>query len=583
MPVGYLRVGSVLDLKKSGSRVVTAGDYPVLLLLDGDAVRAVDNRCPHMGYPLAKGTVCDGMIRCHWHDWRFELGSGGCVTGGPTDLPVFPVEIRGDEIWVKPEAPGFSRADRVATAKEVLAQGLEQNSNFTLAKSVAELDGAGIGPLEMVEAGALHGVRFRQQGFGPGTTILTALARLLPYLDEEQRVLALVHGLTHVARDTSGRPPRRAQRPLPGNAPHPFAHLKRLFRTLIEQREPEGAERILRTAIEGGATTSQVAEILLAALTDHHFLDTGHALDFTNKAFETVELLGDQHASEILSSVVGPIARAFRHEEDSAWSDALPYLREAFAALPQALREGTGRLWSGEDELVATLLDTSRPGPVIEALTAAVAAGAAPLELSRALGRAAVYRVARYPALNEEDWDNVLHVITYVNAYDELIRRVESDDPAVWAEVLRGLYHGAVFLCLNHFLNIPRAKHPAEWRAPLPSGVDEALARLLWCGEFQQIDEAGAVSWAYLQMGGQPTPLYGALAQIVLREDASFHTYQMLEAGIAWHRKLGGHPDAQMALAATARYLSAQRARRFFLSNTTHALKLRRGESPEAE
>lgn len=580
---GYRRAGTLSELKQTGFKVVPVGEYPVLLVLDGETVRAVDNRCPHMGYPLSKGTACDGMIRCHWHDWRFELSSGGCVTGGPNDLPVFPVEIREDEIWVKPEAPGFSRSDRVERARIVLRQGLEQNSNFTLAKAVAELDGAGIGPLEMAEAGALHGVRFRQEGFGPGATILTALTRLLPYLDEERRVFALVHGLTHVARDTNGRPPRRPQRPLPDVAAHSFPHLKHLFRTLVEQREPDGAERILRTAIDEDATDSQLAEMLLAALTDHLFLDTGHPLDFTNKAFETVELLGSTHAGEILTAVVGPIARAFRHEEDSSWADSLPLLKQAFADLPGAVERGAGRRWEGEDALVESMIGSGRLGPIIEAVTAAITAGARPRQLSRALGRAAVHRVLRYPAVNEEDWDSVLHLITYANAYDELLRRIEADDPSVIADSLRGLYHGAVFVYLTHFLNIPRAKHPAQWKKPVPQGDEQLLERLLWCGEFQQVDEAGAVVWAYLQANRPAEPLYAALAQVVLREDAAFHTYQMLEAGIAWHRKLQGHADSDLALAATARYLSAQRARRFFLSNTSHALKLRRGEAPDEE
>jgi nitrite reductase/ring-hydroxylating ferredoxin subunit len=582
---GFVSVATLTELKRSGLKVVTAGEYPVLLLLDGETVRAVDNRCPHMGYPLSKGTVSDGMIRCHWHDWRFELCSGGCLTGGPTDLPVFPVEIRGDQIWVRPEAPGFARADRVQKARDVLQQGLEQNSNFTLAKAVAELGGAGVPALEMVRAGALHAVRFRQQGFGPGAVILTVLARLLGWLDEEQRIFALVHGLTHVARDTDGRPPRRLQRPLPPIAQQEFAHLKRLFRTLIEQREPDGAERILRTAIESGATDSQLTEMLLTALTDHFFLDTGHSLDFTNKAFETVDLFGGQHAAEILTAVVGPLARSFRHEEDSSWADSLPLLREAFAGLKDRVTAGLARRgsWTGEDGLVRAMLDSSRPGPIIAAVSDAIAAGALPNELCRSLGRAAVHRVLRYPASNEEDWDSVLHLITYANAYDELMHRLGPAEPAVLADALRGLYHGAVFVYLTHFLNIPRAKEPADWPKPV-SGDGAALrSRLLWCGEFQQVDEAGAVAWAYLKQGEPVEPLYGALAQIVLREDAAFHTYQMLEAGIAWHRKLAGHPDAPLALAATARYLSAQRARRFFLSNTQHALKLRRGEAPEGE
>ena len=40
-------------------------------------VRAVDNRCPHMGFPLHRGTLRDGILTCHWHHARFDLESGG--------------------------------------------------------------------------------------------------------------------------------------------------------------------------------------------------------------------------------------------------------------------------------------------------------------------------------------------------------------------------------------------------------------------------------------------------------------------------------------------------------------------------
>lgn len=36
---------------------------------------AVDNRCPHMGFPLDRGTCGDGILTCHWHHASFDLAS----------------------------------------------------------------------------------------------------------------------------------------------------------------------------------------------------------------------------------------------------------------------------------------------------------------------------------------------------------------------------------------------------------------------------------------------------------------------------------------------------------------------------
>jgi nitrite reductase/ring-hydroxylating ferredoxin subunit len=64
---------------------------------------ALDNRCPHMGFPLERGSVEDGILTCHWHHARFELASGCTFDLWADDVPTCPVEIRaGGEIWVKP-------------------------------------------------------------------------------------------------------------------------------------------------------------------------------------------------------------------------------------------------------------------------------------------------------------------------------------------------------------------------------------------------------------------------------------------------------------------------------------------------
>ena len=39
---------------------------------------ALDNCCPHLGFPLARGSIEDGILTCHSHHARFELA--GCCT-----------------------------------------------------------------------------------------------------------------------------------------------------------------------------------------------------------------------------------------------------------------------------------------------------------------------------------------------------------------------------------------------------------------------------------------------------------------------------------------------------------------------
>ncbi len=65
-----------------------------------------------------------------------------------------------------------------------------------------------------------------------------------------------------------------------------------------------------------------------------------------------------------------------------------------------------------------------------------------------------------------------------------------------------------------------------------------------------------------------------------MRDDATFHTFQMLDAGMRQHAALGAdHPDGRLALVAATRYMVAQRLRRNVLFSTQNALKLQRGEA----
>ena len=60
-------VCSLDELKRDRFKVVSAGSNTILVLFEEGKLFALDNRCPHMGFPLHRGTVRDGLLTCHWH------------------------------------------------------------------------------------------------------------------------------------------------------------------------------------------------------------------------------------------------------------------------------------------------------------------------------------------------------------------------------------------------------------------------------------------------------------------------------------------------------------------------------------
>jgi nitrite reductase/ring-hydroxylating ferredoxin subunit len=182
----FVRAGSLEELKAKGRLVLHGGHRPILVVYDHGRVFALDNRCPHMGFPLERGSVDDGILTCHWHHARFDLESGCTFDLWADDVPIFPVELRDGEVWVKST---IGDADPAAHWRQRLADSLAHDLGLVIAKAVHGQLAADVSFADIVRQVVLFGAQNRD-GWGVGLTILTALANLLPLLPEEEAYLA---------------------------------------------------------------------------------------------------------------------------------------------------------------------------------------------------------------------------------------------------------------------------------------------------------------------------------------------------------------------------------------------------------
>jgi nitrite reductase/ring-hydroxylating ferredoxin subunit len=576
----FALAGSLAELKAKGRLVVHGGHRPILVIYDRGRVFALDNRCPHMGFPLERGSVEDGILTCHWHHARFDLESGCTFDLWADDVPTCPVELRNGNVWVK---TAFGHADPAGHWRQRLADGLAHDLGLVVAKAVHGQLAADVPRAEIVRQVALFGAQNRD-GWGVGLTILTALANLLPMLPEEEAYLALFHGARRVAADCDGEAPRRQRAPL-GSQPDPAA-LKRWLRRWTHVRHREAAERTVLTAIAAGLSPAVLADALLAAETERAFADTGHSLDFINKAFECLDLIGWEHAAAVLPTVVGQMVAARGAEESTAWRqpvDLVVLCEEAAGQLPQLLAAGPGvRGWSHHAALARELLGDD-PAMIVDALKAAIRAGAAPADLSRSLAYAAALRVARFGNANEHaDWETAHHVFTYANALDQMLKRIGTANPDGHVAAVRGVLHGAMALYLTRYLNVPPARIPGEGGEQLdelPADAEMIRAALLDAFDRQrQVDLAARLVARHLTLGHSPQALIATLARALLREDAGFHAYQMLEAGVRQSAAWGDTDEGRHILIAVARYLAAHSpTERAALQTADIARRLMRG------
>src|SRR5436305_3631444 len=124
--------GTQADLERDGRLLTKVGSLPVVVFwLDGEAF-AIEDRCPHLGFPLHQGTVEAGLVTCHWHHARFDLASGCTLDLFADDARPFDVVIDGDDVLVA----GRPEPDPVAHLRARLQDGLEEGLTLVIAKSV---------------------------------------------------------------------------------------------------------------------------------------------------------------------------------------------------------------------------------------------------------------------------------------------------------------------------------------------------------------------------------------------------------------------------------------------------------------
>ena len=585
-------VGTLEDLREKGCLTGKAGAQPICVFWSEGRPFALDDRCPHMGFPLHRGSVESGLVTCHWHNARFDLSSGGTFDPWADDVRSYPVEVDDGTVTVVVEPEG----DRRPHLLRRLEEGLEQGITLVMAKAVLGLLDAGVAPGEVVRTGVDFGTRYREAGWGAGLTVLTAMANVLPSLDPADHALALVHGLAFVSRDTRGRPPRFPLLPLDGGegaggtegdggdggrggAGLPAERLGSWYRRFVETRSGDAAERALVTAIAVHDARA-VAGMMFSAATDHVFLDGGHTVDFTNKAFEVLDHLGWEAAPDVLPTLAAQTARASRSEERGSWRfphDLAGLVTGATAALPQ--RWATRLDGFDHDKGVAALawsLLAEDPEAVVAAIDDAISSGAEAEELGRAVAYAAALRITRFHTQNDHgDWDQVHHAFTAANAVHQALVRLPADGDAARADLLRSVYHGALRVYLDRFLNVPAARPPSSF------GASTDLADLQACWDHEgRVDEAGGIVYGYLSAGGDPARAVAALGHALLTEDAGFHWFQTFEAAVrqvqAWPQ---GSEEAALILAGAARFLAAHTPTRRELPQVVRiATRLRRGE-----
>jgi len=553
-PESAIHVASHQTLKERGVIVVSGKRRRIAVFAEGESVFAVENNCPHMGFPLDKGSVKDGMLTCHWHQARFDLRSGCTFDLWADDVARHQAWLEAGEVYVAPEpAHPLGEADH----RQRLIRGLEQNIGLIQAKSILALLEAGVS-LQSIVREVVRFASANLTGISEGMIRLGCVARVFDYLSRRTRYKALYYAIRQIGEETSQSTPRRPRQAL-SDTSHGLATLKQWMRQWVQTRHRDGAERTVLTALEQ-LPGEDVADLVFGGATERLYANGGHLLEDCNKAFELTELLGDEEAVNLIPLAIPGMTSGRGQEESTNWHhpvEIVDPLRNIERFLPAILDRPRTDSWHPSESLRETLLGDD-PLRILETLEAALSDGAPPDRLAREVCYAAALRLARFATSNEvADWFNPQHTFIYSNGVYQAVRRSGTPD------VVRGIFHGAISVYMDRYLNVPPARLPGERKSrdELPDDPEVLLKSLL--AELDQranVEKLADIVSRYITLGLDFALLVDTLVLATVREDLDFHSLQVLEAAVNQCRAWGDTdaPEREHIMIGVVRNLAAQ-------------------------
>jgi nitrite reductase (NADH) small subunit len=95
-------VGKLDEIPEGKAIAVEAGQRTIAVFRVAGKLYAVANRCPHKGASLCEGEVVveDGVVRCPWHHWNWQLDDGKLEADPRQGLRTYPIVLDGDDVVV---------------------------------------------------------------------------------------------------------------------------------------------------------------------------------------------------------------------------------------------------------------------------------------------------------------------------------------------------------------------------------------------------------------------------------------------------------------------------------------------------
>ncbi len=564
----WVKVAELSEVPEGQPKAIKMGEGRSIALFNVDGkIYATDNQCPHMGYPLTRGTIRNGILTCDWHRRSFDLEGGGCFHVECDDLKVFPVEIRGDEIWIEPGDMAYRRAEE---HKQLLREGLLSEDRWTMSKAIALLLKGGVPEEEVMGAILEHVARHIPSAHGSEggedvSRLINGL-RVGSRYEGEDRLIAV----TTAACSAAGEARQRLEVvPLP--EPVSWEKIERWVRIFSYEGQAGRIERCLFTAYHKG-DADKLRPLLFECAVEPNFIDNPQIPLYVNYLSEVVDEFGWDRTADLFFYLGADLVGHHPSDPERYRRDAINLMKEMMPIIEAAALERTNKF--DEDAFVEALTSVNLQRS-FEEVQAVIVDGVMLDRVITSLVLLAADRMASTPVNVDAGWWNLTMELNLAAS----LRSAQQVGGSLVAA--KGLFHVAWQIFADRWINIPTrllSEPLSEEKLDVANEV-EGINHIINTIETLNVQEVGPQVLGYLNAGYSGERLIEAIGHSVLWDDTGSEVLPTLRTVFEEWKHAEGHPAQPQLLVGLARYVTDIRSNTDNKSAATTAMRFAEGRT----
>ncbi|MEA3287736.1 MAG: Rieske 2Fe-2S domain-containing protein [Candidatus Marinimicrobia bacterium] len=107
----FILVCNQSEIARGAAKNVILNDVEIAIFNTPQGFIARSGVCKHNAFKLELCEISGDIISCPLHGWKYRISTGKGIKPSWTCLELYPLEVRGDEIWVQPLADDSNKDD----------------------------------------------------------------------------------------------------------------------------------------------------------------------------------------------------------------------------------------------------------------------------------------------------------------------------------------------------------------------------------------------------------------------------------------------------------------------------------------